>query len=674
MSSRSIGVAELRAGAIVITLDGLAKGFAGEILFEDVSLFLGPGERVGFVGPNGAGKSTLMKLIAGIELPDRGTVTRQRGIAIGHLSQEVLPTPDATVLETVLRPSAEVAKLEAEIAKLPALLEAARDSAEQARLAARLAEVHARHHDLAGGQREARAHRVLAGLGFRPGDADRPLSSFSGGFVMRAELARLLVESTDVLLLDEPTNHLDLESVLWLQEFLAHASSALILISHDRAFLNGTVQGIVEIERRKATRYVGTFDDYVREKEERRAQLEAAARNQERRIRETERFIERFRAKASKATQAQSRMKALAREQRIVVERDDPKVRFRFPQPPRTSAQVLALRGVDKSYGSLEVYRGLDFELRRGDKTVLVGPNGAGKSTLLKMLAGVIAPDAGSVEVGLRVSLGYYAQHRQEMLDLDRTVLENARSAAREQSETFVRTLLGAFLFRGDDVEKPASVLSGGEKSRLALARVLLDPPSVLLMDEPTIHLDMASVDALIRALQAYEGALCFISHDVHFIRAIARSVVRVESGRLAAYPGDWDYYLWKRGQAATPASGSGTGTGTAAEAEPTSERSAQGRREERRRLAESRVDLAKRTRHLKREIEELERRIEELEREKAGLEADLADPVTYERGDYDFVTARIRHGEADRSLVAAYERWTELQGSLEAELERDPD
>jgi ATP-binding cassette subfamily F protein 3 len=656
----------------VITLDGVTKGFAGEILFEDVSLFLGPGERVGFVGPNGAGKSTLMKLIAGIELPDRGTVTRQRGIAIGHLSQEVLPIPDATVLETALRPSAEVAKLEDEIAKLPALLEAARDSAEQARFAARLAEVHARHHDLAGGQREARAHRILAGLGFRPGDADRPLSSFSGGFVMRAELARLLVESTDVLLLDEPTNHLDLESVLWLQEFLAHAPSALILISHDRAFLNGTVQGIVEIERRKATRYAGTFDDYVREKEERRAQLEAAARNQDRRIRETERFIERFKAKASKATQAQSRMKALAREERIVVERDDPKVRFRFPQPPRTSAQVLALRGVDKSYGSLEVYRGLDFELRRGDKTVLVGPNGAGKSTLLKMLAGVIAPDTGSVEVGLRVSLGYYAQHRQEMLDLDRTVLENARNAAREQSETFVRTLLGAFLFRGDDVEKPASVLSGGEKSRLALARVLLDPPSVLLMDEPTIHLDMASVDALIRALQAYEGALCFISHDVHFIRAVARSVVRVESGRLTAYPGDWDYYLWKRGQVAAPASGSGMGT--AAAADPASERSAQGRREERRRLAESRANLAKRTRHLKREIEELERRIEELEREKAGLEADLADPATYERGDYDFARARVRHGEADRSLVAAYERWTELQGSLEAELESDPE
>ena len=654
----------------MITVDGVAKGFAGETLFEDVSLFVGPGERVGFVGPNGAGKSTLMKLITGLELPDRGTVTRQRGISIGHLSQEVLPTPDATVLETALRPSAEVARLEDEIATLPSLLEVAREPAEQARLAARLAEVHARHEELAGGHREARAHRILAGLGFRPGDVNRPLSSFSGGFVMRAELARLLVESTDLLLLDEPTNHLDLESVLWLQDFLSHARSALILISHDRAFLNATVQGIVEIERRRSTRYVGNFDDYVREKDERRAQLESAARNQERRIRETERFIERFKAKASKATQAQSRMKALAKEERIVIERDDPKVRFRFPQPARTSALVLALRGVDKSYGAVEVYRGLDFELRRGDKTVLVGPNGAGKSTLLKMLAGAITPDAGSVEVGLRVSLGYYAQHRQEMLDLNRTVLENARSAAGDQTETFIRTLLGAFLFRGDDVEKPASLLSGGEKSRLALALVLLNPPSVLLMDEPTIHLDMASVDALIRALQAYEGALCFISHDVHFIRAIAQSVVRVEAGRLTAYPGDWNYYLWKREQAAAPQGATGA---EASETSATSERSAQGRREERRRLAESRADLAKRTRHLKREIAEIEDRIEELEREKAGLEADLADPATYERGDYDFAGARIRHGEAGRSLAAAYERWTELQGSLEAELERDP-
>jgi ATP-binding cassette, subfamily F, member 3 len=654
----------------MITLDGVARTFAGQTLFEDVSLFVGPGERLGVVGPNGAGKSTLLKIIAGVEAPDRGSVTRQRGIEVGYLSQEVLPTPHATVLETALRPSPLLERLEREIAELPGMLERAADDAERERLAARLAEVHAHHQDLAGSRREARAHRVLAGLGFRPGDADDPLSSFSGGFVMRAELARLLVEAPDLLLLDEPTNHLDLESVLWLQEFLAGSRSALLTVSHDRAFLNATANAIVEVERRKVTRFAGSFDDYVREKDARRAQLEAAAQAQARRIRETERFIERFKAKASKATQAQSRIKALAREERIVVERDAARVRFRFPQPPRTSSQVLALEGVVKSYGEKLVYERVDFALRRGDKTVLVGPNGAGKSTLLKLLAGAIPPDAGKVETGLRVSVGYYTQHRQDMLDLGKTVLANAMGAAGEQSETFVRTLLGAFLFRGDDVEKTAAVLSGGEKSRLALALILLDPPSVLLMDEPTIHLDMASVDALIAALQSYEGALCFISHDVHFIRAIARRVVRVVSGRLVEFPGDWDYYLWKRAQDAV----ADATPGDRSEPVGPDERSAQGRREERRRAAEARADLAKRTRGLKREIEEIEERIAELEREKAGLEADFASPATYESADYDLARAQVRHGEATRALGAAYERWAELQDRLEAEVGADED
>jgi ATP-binding cassette subfamily F protein 3 len=583
---------------------------------------------------------------------------------VGHLTQEVLPTPHATVLATALRPSSRLEKLERELAVLPGLLERAEDAAEQERLAARLAELHALHAELAGNRREARAHRVLAGLGFRPSDAGRPLSAFSGGFVMRAELARLLVESPDLLLLDEPTNHLDLESVLWLQGFLAGSRSALMTVSHDRAFLNATADAIIEVERRKVTRYAGSFDAYVREKAARKRQLEAAAEAQARRIRETERFIERFRAKASKASQAQSRIKALAREERIEVEREGARVRFRFPQPPRTSAEVLALAGVAKSYGSEPVYESVDFTLRRGDKTVLVGPNGAGKSTLLKLLAGVLPPDAGRVVTGLRVSIGYYTQHRQDMLDLGRTVLENAKAAAGQQSETFVRTLLGAFLLRGDDVEKPAAVLSGGEKSRLALARILLDPPSVLLMDEPTIHLDMASVDALIRALQAYEGALCFISHDVHFIRAIARRVVRIESGRLVEFSGDWDYYLWKRAQTDDPET-----IGAGLPPPPAAERSAPSRREERRRAAEARADLARRTRGLKRQIEDLEARIDDLERQKAGLEADFANPSSYQSAIYDPVAARQRHGETARELAAAYERWTELQARLETAL-----
>ncbi|MEW6270981.1 MAG: ABC-F family ATP-binding cassette domain-containing protein [Thermodesulfobacteriota bacterium] len=655
----------------MISFDGVDKGFAGQVLFEDVSLRLVAGERAGIVGPNGAGKSTLLALLLGKEQPDRGVVSRARGLSLGHLPQEILATPDATVIGTALRPGEHLLALEEELATLPEELAAATDHAEQERLAARLADVHAEYDRLGGNAREVRARRILAGLGFRPGDEERPLRSFSGGYVMRAELARLLIDLPDVLLLDEPTNHLDLESVLWLQDFLAAYRGTLVLISHDRAFLSATTTSIVEVENGRVTRYPAGYETYVREREERRAQLEAAAKNQERRLRETERFIERFRYKSSKARQVQSRVKALEKEERIVVAKDGPRVRFRFPQPERTSELALELARVAKSYGATRVYEQLDFQLRRGDKTVLVGPNGAGKSTLLKLLAGAIEPDAGERRLGLRVSVGYYTQHRHDMLDLERTVLENAMGVARDQGETVVRSLLGAFLFRGDDVKKKAAVLSGGEKSRLALAMILLDPPTVLLMDEPTIHLDMASVDALIVALQAYEGALCFVSHDVHFIRQIARRVVRVEGGVVTDYPGDWDYYCWKRangGPSSERASDGGAASAAAADADPLEpERSARGERLERRRAAEARQALARRTRGIRDEIRTLEEEIEELEREKAGLAGDLADPATYQRAGRDVAELQRRYAEVERTLGERTERWLELQEQLEA-------
>jgi len=653
----------------MISLDGVSKGYAGRTLFQDVGLRLVAGERAGIVGPNGAGKSTLLALLTGAESADAGVVSRARGLSLGHLPQEILATPDATVLDVALRPGEHLLTLEAELTSLPAALELATDVAEQERLSARLAEVHADYERLGGNAREVRARRVLAGLGFRPGDEERKLGTFSGGYVMRAELARLLIDLPDVLLLDEPTNHLDLESVLWLQGFLEAYRGTLVLISHDRAFLNATTTSIVEVEGGGVTRYTGNYEEYVREREERRALVEAAAKNQERRIRETERFIERFRYKASKARQVQSRIKALEKEDRIAVAKDGPRVRFRFPQPERTSELALELVSVAKAYGEVKVYDRLDFQLRRGEKTVLVGPNGAGKSTLLKLLAGALAPDAGERRLGLRVSVGYVTQHRQDMLDLERTVLENAMSCARDQGETFVRTLLGAFLFHGDDVKKKVAVLSGGEKSRLGLAMVLLDPPTVLLMDEPTTHLDMASVDALIVALEAYEGALCFVSHDVHFIRQVARRVVRVEAGAVTDYPGDWDYYCWKRGAASATAAHDGAVAASPGQAQADGgapERSAKGERLERRRAAEARQALARRTRGLREEIATLEEQIEQLEREKAGLAGDLADPATYQQAGRDVADLQRRYAESERMLAERTDRWMHLQEQLE--------
>jgi ATP-binding cassette subfamily F protein 3 len=441
--------------------------------------------------------------------------------------------------------------------------------------------------------------------------------------------------------------------------------STLVVISHDRAFLDATIGSILEVERCRLTRYAGSYGDYVRERAERRAQLEAAAKAQERRIRQTERFIERFRAKNTKATQVQSRIKALEREERIEVAPESARVHLRFPQPERTSDVAIELEGVRYGYGDEIVYEALDFRLGRGEKTVLVGPNGAGKSTLLKLLAGVLEPREGERALGLRATIGYYAQHRHDLLDLDRSVLENARAAAPAQSETFVRTLLGSFLFRGDDVFKPASVLSGGEKSRLALARILLNPPSVLLMDEPTTHLDIPSVDALIVALREYEGALCFVSHDVHFIRRLAARVVRIDPGRVTEYPGDWDYYLWKREHEAE----AGPDDGPEADAaEAAGERSGRGRRAERRRAAEARNEIARRTGPLRRELADLEREIAALEGEKAHLEGRLGDPASYEDPAFDPAETQRRHAEVARTFEARMDRWVEVQGALETE------
>lgn len=474
----------------------------------------------------------------------------------------------------------------------------------------------------------------------------------------------------DVLLLDEPTNHLDLESVLWLQDHLAGSDITLVVISHDRAFLEALTQSIVEIDRGMVTRYSGGFRSYLRQRDERRAQIEAAAEAQTRRIRETEKFIERFRAKATKARQVQSRIKALEKETRIVVEKDARKVSFKFPQPPRTGRLALELRDVSKSYGETTVYENLNFRLERGEKTVLVGPNGAGKSTLLKLLGGVLAPDSGEREAGLRASVGYYGQHRQEMLRLEATVLENAMEASRDAGETEVRSLLGAFLFRGTDVDKRAGVLSGGEKSRLAMAMVLLDPPSVLLMDEPTIHLDMPSVDALVRALETFEGAIGFVSHDVHFIQKIAHRVVRIENGEVRDYPGDWDHYLWRRKQESLPTPETLTSAVQIAHAEEPVERSGRSRKEEKRRQAELRNQNAAKTKVVRAEIARLEKDIARLEGERAELETRLADPSTYEEGSAHVRESQQRHAEISRDLEVCEELWLERQTHLESLLD----
>ena len=488
------------------------------------------GDRIGLIGPNGAGKSTLFNILLGHDQPDEGGLVLQRGMKVGFLPQQSEQVGEEAVLEVACGSEGRAAKTSKDGAST--------NGSDWPELANPTAEDY---------QLEAKAKRILRGLSFRETDFPRQAKTLSGGWIMRAHLARLLVLEPDLLLLDEPTNHLDLESLVWLQSYLQGYQGALVIVSHDRSFLNALAEMIVEIDRERLVQYRGNFDSYLQQKRARQEQYEAAYKNQQREIKKLQTFIDRFGAKNTKASQAQSKRKQIARMEKIEApHRARKQISFRFPQPPRSGLNALELKGVHHAYKKNIVYRGVDYVVERGQRTVLVGPNGAGKSTLLKLLGGVLPLQQGTRETGHNVLVGYYSQHRVEMLNFQRSVLEEAVDGIEHLPEQTVRTVLGAFLFSGDDVFKPVSVLSGGEKSRLALAKLLLNPPNVLLMDEPTTHLDMESIEALIGALQQFEGTLIFISHDVYFIKLMATSVLHIRNGLLTYYPGDYDYYIEK--------------------------------------------------------------------------------------------------------------------------------
>ncbi|MFA6961417.1 MAG: ABC-F family ATP-binding cassette domain-containing protein [Opitutaceae bacterium] len=503
----------------MLTIADVSKSYGTRELFSDVSLFIARTDRLGLIGPNGAGKSTLFGLILGEEKPDTGTIEWERGADFGYLPQESAPAGDETILH---------------IATSGKKLEPTDDD-----------------YDI-DYTLEPRARKILDGLGFKPDDADKLAKTFSGGWVMRAHLARLLVAEPALLLLDEPTNHLDLEALLWFQDYLTRYPGGLVVISHDRAFLNALCTGMLELRAGTLHYYHGNYDNFLVEKEARKAQQAAAFKNQQREIAHLQVFVDRFGAKASMASRAKSKEKQIERLKEVAVEEPTEELRkmnFKFPQPPRSGLKVIELEHIQQAYGDHVVYKDLNFTAERGQGIVLIGPNGAGKSTLLKILADVIPTQGGTRELGSNVVPGYFAQNRLDNLNAEATVFENVmelRTNENQLTEQQARAILGAFLFRKDDVHKPVSVLSGGEKTRLALARILVRPPNLLLMDEPTTHLDIQSIDALVMALRAYEGTLIFISHDVHFIKALAKNVLHVHSGKLTHYAGDYDYYLDK--------------------------------------------------------------------------------------------------------------------------------
>ena len=625
----------------MLTVSQLSKSFSGRILFDDVSLQVNRGDRIGLVGPNGAGKSTLFSLILGEVSPDTGQITIEKSATIGFLPQETATAKDETVLELALATTPELAEAQKVIKQHES--GSGSDDASYHR-ALHVFDEHG------GWQLEPKAKRVLAGLAFRESDFDRPAQAMSGGWIMRAHLARLLVMEPDLLLLDEPTNHLDLESLQWFQEFLRIYPGAIVMISHDREFLNQLVGSIVEIANAKLVRYRGNWDNYVEQKAAREVQQLSAYKNQQKEIASLQLFADRFRAKASKASQAQSKLKQIDRMEKIAVPTARGKtIKFHFPQPPRSGLRAITLKDVNHAYGDLVVYRGLNFHAERGQRTVLVGPNGAGKSTLLKLLGGVLPVQHGTREPGHNVRVGYFSQNRIDVLNTKLTVLESALDAPNPVSEQTARTVLGAFLFRGDDVFKSVAVLSGGEKSRLALVKLLLDPPNLLLMDEPTTHLDIGSIDALIGALKQYHGTLIFISHDVHFIRAIATSVLHITASparttspaqtgsRLTSYPGNYQYYLDKsKAVSARTALTAGSSPNNGQLTTENVARRAGGLREQKvqkRLQAEARTAIARKKREKEKHVHALEMKIAALEGQQREVVSALEDPAAYQPG-----------------------------------------
>ena len=670
----------------MLQLQNIQLYFGERALLRDASFIVNPGERVALTGPNGAGKSTLLRIIAGEQEADAGAIHLSGTSTIGYLPQDgVDPDPGLTVFEETERAFQEILDLRQREEQLRARLskmgndessgeDRDEDGDEDGANDALLNEYgivqtkleNAGHYTL-----QSDIERVLSGLGFRPSDLTRSTTEFSGGWLMRIALAKLLLRRPTYLLLDEPTNHLDIESLQWLESFMKTYDGALIIVSHDKAFLNSVTTRTLHVKHGDIRDYAGNYSFFERKAAEERELLLKKAENQKKELEETRRFIERFRYKATKAKQVQSRIRQLEKIEEIRVDEETAELSFQFPAAERSGRVVLELSSVTKRYGNLTVFENLDLAFERGDKIAVVGPNGAGKSTLIQILAGVLPVTGGTCTLGHNVIPGYFAQHQAEELDPKKTALEEMQSVPGGHSDTRLRTLLGCFLFAGDDVFKPVKVLSGGERSRLALAKMLLNPGNFLIFDEPTNHLDMQSKAILRQALQQFDGTLLIVSHDRDFLDPIVNKTLEIQPGHARYWLGDVSYYLRKKQEMDQQTGDShqpGHSNHNSAPHQPDKPYATQptlSRKEERRLRAEKRALLSEKINPLKKRLEELENAISNAEERKQTIETDMADPSFYENGDR-VKQVSLEYESLKQALAENLRKWEEIAGRIE--------